>query len=115
MHPSTSGSDAYQQTTAITGGVTAAVMASDSSHDQGDGDESVGSAHFYADNIDGKRDRGVKDDQEEASVETIGLKETSTFVLLSLPSICVHDEDTEKVEQVKANNQRYLEVSKKLI
>lgn len=110
MHMSTSGgSDAYQQTTAGGAAVTG-LVASDASQDQADGDDSVGSAHFFASNLNERR-KGV---DEEANVEEIGIKETSTFVLLSLSSICVSDEDADRVEQIKANNQKYLEVLCKL-
>lgn len=122
MHLSTSGggSDGYpQQTTAVATTAGGNVLASDSSQDGLEGEESLGSAHFYTANIDGSSQRGDrgKDDAEEEeqedetrNAEEISLKETATFILLALPSICVSEEDAERVEQVKAKNQKYNEV-----
>ena len=45
-----------------------------------------------------------------AKMEAITLIETSTHVLLNIPSICLSNED-ESAETVKKNNQKYLEVS----
>ncbi len=42
--------------------------------------------------------------------ETISLSETSTHVLLDLPTSCLSNED-ENAEKVKKNNQKYIEVS----
>ena len=45
--------------------------------------------------------------------ETISLYETSTHVLLDLPSSCLSNED-ENAEKVKKNNQKYIDVSNEL-
>lgn len=117
MHLSTSGggSDGYpQQTTAVATTAGGNVLASDSSQDGLEGEESLGSAHFYTANIDGSsqqnRQKDDEDDDETGNAEEISLKETATFILLALPSICVSEEDAERVEQVKAKNQKYTEV-----
>lgn len=98
MHLSTSGGDSNQQAT----------HQSSSSQDHVDREETATSAHFYATNIDGKED--LKEPQEGKPMEEIGLSETNTFFLLNIPSICISDEDTIKVENIKKLNQKYLEV-----
>lgn len=119
MHLSTSGgSDGYQQQTTAVGTTQAAgatgaggVLSSDSSQDGVEGEESLGSAHFYTSNIESiKGGSSSRGDDEPTNTEEINLKETSTFILFAMPSICVSDEDAERVEQVKANNKKYQEV-----
>ena len=47
---------------------------------------------------------------KEKVIETVNLKETSTHVLLNIPTSCVSSEDP-LVEKVKNSNQKYEEVS----
>ena len=52
----------------------------------------------------------VTQQKKGAKVEAITLIETSTHVLLNIPSTCLSNED-ENADAVKKNNQKYLEVS----
>jgi hypothetical protein len=47
--------------------------------------------------------------QHTEKIETINVKETPTFVLLDICSLCVSNED-QNIQKVKENNQKYSEV-----
>ncbi len=49
-----------------------------------------------------------------AKTEAITLNETPTYVLLNIPTTCLSNED-ENAENVKKNNQKYIEVSREFI
>ena len=51
----------------------------------------------------------VSRQKDGPTTETVNLTETSTYVLLNIPTSCLSNED-ENAEKVKKNNQKYLEV-----